>query len=463
MKLLTILKLCTAFAFLVLSHSYAQQRVYSSLLKKCPAGSKNVRPNSAELLALLQSEQLEYVFDYRHVAIQRGLKYLRLPAEINLGSPNFANFYKKAKVRLVDGAIKTGEVINFALTIPHNAPNPKVSIEFIKLILGSDGKKVLENHGLPSISPALTNNIRVIPDDLKGFFYTKNFNPKLSHFTIKEKTKLCIVHAESLTPSFMVFEQIFEKKFPNVDVVNEPNGGRAGVRQLARMTRSVDLVAVADYTVIKNFMFPKLANWYAVFSNDEIAIVYDENSKSTNAITEKNWHTLLVRNDIHFGRIDPNQKPSGYQTLLLWKLADLYYANRHRPIPLSSKENTDNPPKAKAVLQVFVDEKLHANLTRLELDKYSSEFSVKGHPVHRGSLLTDFFDKLGIGVTSGDQILVRGRGKASYSYTDLVNDEIGFVLTRMGTAKVVSRKKGRSSFIPHVRIIELRKGINTDD
>lgn len=456
MRLISVLKICTVFAILFSSPTYAQPRVYSSLLKKSPAGSKYVRPKSTELLALLESEQLDYVFSYRNVAIQHGLNYLPLPAEINLGSTKFVDFYKKAKVRLTDGAIKTGEPISFALTIPRNAPNPKISVEFIKLILGQNGKKILENNGLPFITPALANNVRLVPDDLRDFFDTKDFHQPPKAVKSEEKVKFRIFHAGSLTVSFFEFERIFEKRFPNIDVINEPHGSRTAVRQVTDMDRSADLVAVADYTVVKNLMFPKFANWYSIFASNEMVLIYGDHSKSVDEINDRNWHEILLRKDVTFGRSDPNQDPSGYRTMLLWKLADLYYTNQHRPQP-SSVDTTHKPPKRTAVLQVYVDQKLHTDLTRLELDKYASDFSVKGHPVKKGSLLTDFFNKLAIHLDPEDQISLRGRGKASYRYTDLVNDEFGFVLTRMGTAKIVSRKKGRESFIPHVRVIEITK------
>ena len=456
MRFIPFLRICTVFAILLSSPAYAQLRVYSSLLKKSPPGSKYVRPKSTELLALLESEQIDYVFSYRNVAVQHGLNYLPLPAEINLGSTKFADFYKKAKVRLTDGSIKTGETIKVALTIPRNAPNPKISVEFIKLILGQDGKKVLENNGLPFISPAIANNARLVPDDLRGFFDTKDFRQKPKEIESNGKVKLRIFHAGSLTVSFFEFERIFEKRFPNIDVINEPHGSRTAVRQVTDMDRSADLVAVADYTVIKNLMFPKFANWHATFAGNEMVLIYGDHSKSVDEINDKNWHEILLSEDVTFGRSDPNQDPSGYRTMLLWKLADLYYTNRHRPLP-SSPETADKPPKRTAVLQIYVDQKLHTDLTRLELDKHASDFSVKGHPVKKGSLLTDFFNKLAIHLEPGDEISLRGRGKASYRYTDLVNDEVGFVLTRMGTAKIVSRKKGRESFIPHVRVIEITK------
>ena len=52
-----------------------------------------------ELLALLQSGDVDYTIDYKSTVIQDGLSYLELPPEINLGDNNFAQDYQKVVVK----------------------------------------------------------------------------------------------------------------------------------------------------------------------------------------------------------------------------------------------------------------------------------------------------------------------------------------------------------------------------
>ena len=132
-----------------------------------------LRGGSVQLLALLESGGLDYAFQYRSVALQHGLKFLELPSEINLGSAEYESFYKKVKVRFMlqrfasVGTERTGEPIVYGITIPENAPHKKLAVEFLKFILGSDGQGIFSYLHQPIISPAVTDNLDMIPNTLK--------------------------------------------------------------------------------------------------------------------------------------------------------------------------------------------------------------------------------------------------------------------------------------------------------
>ena len=57
-----------------------------------------IRPMEIELLALLESKSIDYIFIYRSVAEQHGLKYIILPDEINLKKTEFKENYSKASI-----------------------------------------------------------------------------------------------------------------------------------------------------------------------------------------------------------------------------------------------------------------------------------------------------------------------------------------------------------------------------
>ncbi len=59
-----------------------------------------IRPKEVDLLALLESNAIDYVFIYSSVAIQHNLKYIELPDEINLSNPAFSDLYSTVSIEL---------------------------------------------------------------------------------------------------------------------------------------------------------------------------------------------------------------------------------------------------------------------------------------------------------------------------------------------------------------------------
>ena len=137
--------------------------LYQRLEERCPP--ENVRPKSVELIALLQSGDMDYAFEYRSVAVQHGLEFVELPEEINLCCIEHAGFYRQARVE-VSGKepgttiTKAGKPIVYGVTIPKNAPSPELAVEFIKFLLSSEGQKIMERMGQPPIVPPVASTGR---------------------------------------------------------------------------------------------------------------------------------------------------------------------------------------------------------------------------------------------------------------------------------------------------------------
>ena len=74
------------------AHVRARRAHYSS--RACAAlcsrtrRRRNIRPNAAELAALLAAGELDYIYDYQSVAESNGFRFMQLPPEIDLGDPN---------------------------------------------------------------------------------------------------------------------------------------------------------------------------------------------------------------------------------------------------------------------------------------------------------------------------------------------------------------------------------------
>ena len=157
------------------------ERYYKSPIEKSLAEKdlKYIRPKEVDLLALLESNTIDYIFLYKSVAIQHGLKYLSLPQEINLANIDMESLYKTVSVdvkgKTPDSKITMfGEPMIYGITIPKNAPNPKLATEFLNYFLGLDGgQAIMKAMGQEPIVPSATVSFDSIPDGLKMFAMKK--------------------------------------------------------------------------------------------------------------------------------------------------------------------------------------------------------------------------------------------------------------------------------------------------
>ncbi len=136
---------------------------------------------------------------------------------------------------------------------------------------------------------------------------------------------ITIFHAGSLSYPFEKIIKAFNKEYPYVKVLAESSGSLAGARKLTELKRSCDVFASADYKIIEQLLFPDYANWYIAFARNELAVAFSEKSAFSKEIRSENWHEILLRPTVRYGRSDPNADPCGYRSLLMWQLAELYY------------------------------------------------------------------------------------------------------------------------------------------
>lgn len=134
-----------------------------------------IRPKETDLLALLESNTIDYAFLYRSVAGQHGLRYLALPDAINLRNPDLAEHYRTARVELSGKApgqtvVQQGEAMVYGITIPKNAPNPQAALAFVEYVLtAGQGMAIIEQCGQPSLVPAVCDTWDRLPAALRRF------------------------------------------------------------------------------------------------------------------------------------------------------------------------------------------------------------------------------------------------------------------------------------------------------
>jgi molybdate/tungstate transport system substrate-binding protein len=132
-----------------------------------------LRGASMQVIALLQSGDVDYAFEYESVIQQDGLGLVQLPDSLNLGSPVQSAAYGKVTVKLDFqrfAKIKPefrGEQIGYGITIPTNAPHPKEAELFIAFLLSPEGRKIMEAAHHPEFDQILGVDFQNVPASLQ--------------------------------------------------------------------------------------------------------------------------------------------------------------------------------------------------------------------------------------------------------------------------------------------------------
>lgn len=135
-----------------------------------------MRGGSVALLALLESGDVDYAFEYESVVRQHGLEYVVLPPELNLGEPDLADYYATVRVDLDYQRFASvtpsfpGDTITYGLTIPSNAPHPAEAEDFVAFLLGPEGSAIMEANQHPMLSTYQVDNPTALPYSLRVLF-----------------------------------------------------------------------------------------------------------------------------------------------------------------------------------------------------------------------------------------------------------------------------------------------------
>ncbi len=143
------------------SRYYKQPDLEAKVLANSP--DTNMRDTETDLISALELGQIDYLAIYHSDAVQHHMKSLDLPPQINLSDPKFDADYAKATAKTKNGEL-TGRPIIYAVTIPADAPHPKLAQEFIAYVLGPAGQKVIAANGfIPLKQPYAMHRDNVPP------------------------------------------------------------------------------------------------------------------------------------------------------------------------------------------------------------------------------------------------------------------------------------------------------------
>ena len=132
-----------------------------------------LRGSSIQLIALLESGDLDYAFEYESVIQQHGLKLVQLPPALNLGEADQASSYGKVAVKLDFqrfASVKPefqGEQIGYGITIPSGALHPTEAEQFIAFLLSPEGRKIMEANAHPLFDPLTADGYDLLPESLQ--------------------------------------------------------------------------------------------------------------------------------------------------------------------------------------------------------------------------------------------------------------------------------------------------------
>lgn len=142
------------------------------LLEPLAGSGLLMRGASIQLVALLESGDLDYAFEYESVIRQHGLEMVVLPDSLNLGSEARQPDYGRVRVRLDFRRFASvppvfdGDVIRYAATIPTNAPNPGEAERFLAFLLGPEGRAIMAANYQEMLTQPEADHHDALPDAL---------------------------------------------------------------------------------------------------------------------------------------------------------------------------------------------------------------------------------------------------------------------------------------------------------
>ena len=133
-----------------------------------------MRGSSIALIALLESGDIDYAFEYVSVIKQHGLDYVPLPDQLSMGNSDLDSYYANTEVHLDFQRFSTvlpefiGATIGYGVTIPSNAPHPELAENFVAFLLGSKGQDILRANEHPPLEVPQADGYERMPESLKS-------------------------------------------------------------------------------------------------------------------------------------------------------------------------------------------------------------------------------------------------------------------------------------------------------
>lgn len=161
----------TVFAAKLAEEYYNRPGLADSLLVK---NTEYIRPKEVDLVALVSSGVIDYMFQYKSVAIQHGFSYLELPDAINLSSPLMTDRYATVSY-MIPGetpGVRTevrGDYISYSGTVLDRAPQRELALRFFEFMLSDEGAGIFRRCGQDPLVPAVADDPSAAPAELRKY------------------------------------------------------------------------------------------------------------------------------------------------------------------------------------------------------------------------------------------------------------------------------------------------------
>ncbi len=137
---------------------YHDPGLYQRLLAAAP--TRNVRPREADQVALLQTHNLDYIWTYQNLAEDYGLRYIKLPDAVDLGTPADSATYATVSVRVLgkqpgDTLTMRGAPILFGAAVLKTAPHPALARKFMAFLTSADGRRIARSRHFDVLDSAI--------------------------------------------------------------------------------------------------------------------------------------------------------------------------------------------------------------------------------------------------------------------------------------------------------------------
>ena len=130
------------------------------------------RPKETDLIVLLNTQTIDYLFTYESLARQYELHYLKLSDSVNLSDPRLNSWYQQASLNVRgsesgDSLLVKGEAIIYGISVLKTAEKKEQVWDFVEMILQPEiGGKILQKAGLHPLNPALVQNPEAYPKSI---------------------------------------------------------------------------------------------------------------------------------------------------------------------------------------------------------------------------------------------------------------------------------------------------------
>ncbi|PLX22095.1 MAG: tungstate ABC transporter substrate-binding protein WtpA [Marinilabiliales bacterium] len=275
----------------------------------------------------------------------------------------------------------------------------------------------------------------------------------------KENNKLIIFHAGSLSVPLKQMKDEFTKVNPDIEILLESAGSVKCARKITDLNKECDIMASADYTIIDEMLIPDYTGWNIKFASNEMAIVYHDESRYSEEINAQNWHEILLKDDVIYGRADPNSDPCGYRAVLTSQLAEKYYNKEGFAKQIISKNQEYIRPKEVDLLALLESNTIdYLFLYRSVAQQHGLKYVILPDSINlKNSELRDFYKSASIDIVGkepGTTITKIGQPMV-YGITVLENAPnkelalkfVDFILSKNGGSKIME-ENGQPSMVP---------------